>query len=364
MAAQNESRPNIRSLAHLASLAQNRQARMRNATSSAPGYTPGTGEPPAETLMRAGHRLTRGAFATRAELPAVSQARKPAGFTLVELLVVIGIIAVLMGLLLPVVNKARAAGYRTACQSNVRQLYIGILNYCNDNHDWYPTCSGAADGKRIYPISRRLALLAEDENRTCRRDDRRLARSQVSARQGRRAQSAASLPGGQLRHTLEVHWGAGHRGPLFLQLRVERLGRREQPHFIRGQSSHQAPALAHSLGQDPHHGGLGNATQFSCWGSVVLCRSTHAPARKSYLEQNACGHGDQRDLRIHGWPREHDGRGFFERPPSFELVPVVTELGRLRQFQSKQFRHRRVPVYCVSSVPINESRYHVAPILS
>jgi type II secretory pathway pseudopilin PulG len=59
----------------------------------------------------------------------------------VELLVVIGIIAVLISLLLPVVSKARAQTNRTACQSNVRQLYVGILNYCNDNHDWYPTCA-------------------------------------------------------------------------------------------------------------------------------------------------------------------------------------------------------------------------------
>jgi hypothetical protein len=63
----------------------------------------------------------------------------------VELLVVIGIIAVLISLLLPVVSKARAQANRTACQSNVRQLYVGILNYCNDNHDWYPTCAQPAD---------------------------------------------------------------------------------------------------------------------------------------------------------------------------------------------------------------------------
>ena len=34
----------------------------------------------------------------------------------------------------------------TVCQSNVRQLYIGISLYCNDNHDWYPTSAMAADG--------------------------------------------------------------------------------------------------------------------------------------------------------------------------------------------------------------------------
>jgi prepilin-type N-terminal cleavage/methylation domain-containing protein len=94
--------------------------------------------------MQADRRLTRGAF-TRVELPAVS-ARKTTGFTLVELLVVIGIIAVLIGILLPVVSKARAAANMTVCQSNVRQLFLGILNYCNDNNDWYPTCAQPADG--------------------------------------------------------------------------------------------------------------------------------------------------------------------------------------------------------------------------
>lgn len=68
------------------------------------------------------------------------------GFTLVELLVVIGIIALLIGILLPTLSKARAAAARTACQSNVRQLYLGINLYCNDNQDWYPTMAAPADG--------------------------------------------------------------------------------------------------------------------------------------------------------------------------------------------------------------------------
>jgi hypothetical protein len=68
------------------------------------------------------------------------------------LLVVIGIIAVLIGVLLPVLNKARAAANRTVCLSNIKQLYNGILMYCNDNKGYFPTAAWAASaGYTYYP---------------------------------------------------------------------------------------------------------------------------------------------------------------------------------------------------------------------
>jgi len=75
--------------------------------------------------------------------------RKPvAAFTLVELLVVSAIIALLAGLLLPVLSRAQANGQRIACENNLRQLQLGWRIYVDDHNDALPPNTSSTDGSR------------------------------------------------------------------------------------------------------------------------------------------------------------------------------------------------------------------------
>ena len=82
--------------------------------------------------------------------------RERRAFTLVELLVVIGIIALLISILLPSLNKAREAANKVKCASNLRQIGEALLLYANDNHGAFP--------RTIYAGMGSTTLIPSDSN--------------------------------------------------------------------------------------------------------------------------------------------------------------------------------------------------------
>ena len=78
---------------------------------------------------------------TLIELPAVRK-RGCAAFTLIELLVVMVIIALLVGLLLPALARAKEEARKTQCRSNLRQIGLAVAMYTGDNGGWSPMLAG------------------------------------------------------------------------------------------------------------------------------------------------------------------------------------------------------------------------------
>jgi prepilin-type N-terminal cleavage/methylation domain-containing protein/prepilin-type processing-associated H-X9-DG protein len=88
--------------------------------------------------------------------------RRRTGFTLIELLVVIAIIAVLVGLLLPAVQKVREAANRSKCQNNMKQLALGIHGF-HDAHGYLPVSTNVGGTQpRVSWLTQTLPYIDQD----------------------------------------------------------------------------------------------------------------------------------------------------------------------------------------------------------
>jgi prepilin-type N-terminal cleavage/methylation domain-containing protein len=88
--------------------------------------------------------------------------RRAAAFTLVELLVVIGIIAVLIAILLPALNRARESAKKTTCLSNMRQLGDCFRLYAASNKDAMPI--GAVGNDNLSTLEKQFSYVVKWEN--------------------------------------------------------------------------------------------------------------------------------------------------------------------------------------------------------
>ena len=94
--------------------------------------------------------------------PPAFRPRRRMGFTLVELLVVIGIIVVLIGILMPAISRAREKANRTKCLANLRTLGQAMVMYANNSKGWLPNLNPRDDANDYAATNAVLVALNRD----------------------------------------------------------------------------------------------------------------------------------------------------------------------------------------------------------